>query len=136
MNNKSKKIYALLIFSLVLTIAILLVFNMGISAVASDTSVKVTGFWYSKAISFSEIESVNIYTGDFELGEKQSGMGMLGVHRGEYKNDMLGKYTCALNRNPSSVIVIRKTDGSTYVFNCKKAEHTSTVYQFIKDRVD
>ena len=135
MSGKSKKIYALLIFTLVITIAILIVFNMGIGAVASDTSVKVTGFWYSKVIDFSEIESVNIYTGSFDLGEKQSGFGMLGVHRGEYKNDMLGTYTCALNRNPSSVIVIKKTDGSYFVFNCKKAEHTSTVYQFIKNRV-
>ena len=135
MSGKNKKIYALLIFTLVLTIAVLLVFNMGISASASDTSVKVTGFWYSKVISFSEIESVNIYTGDFDLGEKQSGLGMLGVYKGEYKNDMLGSYTCALNRDSTSFIVIKKTDGSYFVFNCKKAEHTSTVYQFIKERV-
>ena len=135
-KSRSKKIYALLIFTLVATIAVLLVFNMGISAAVSDTGVKVTGFWYSKTVSFRDIESVNIYTGDLELGEKQSGFGMIGVHRGEYRNDEFGSYTCALNRNATSFIVIRKTDGSTYVFNCKKAEHTSEIYRFIKDKVN
>ena len=134
--NKSKKIYALLIFTLVVTIAVLFVYNMGISAAVSDTSVKISGFWYTKVIDFEDIESVNIYTDGFDLGEKQSGVGMLGVHRGTYKNSILGEYSCAVNGGSTTFIVIKGTDGGYYVFNCKKAEHTSEIYRFIKNKVN
>ncbi len=134
MKINSKKMYALLIFALVATIIVLFIYNMGIGAAVSDTSVKVSGFWYSNVIEFKDIESVNIYTSGFELGEKQSGMGMLGVHKGVYKNDILGEYTCAVNNGSSSFIVIKKTNGSYYVFNCKRAENTSEIYRFIKEK--
>ena len=136
MKSNTKKKYALIIFALVATIAVLLVFNIGISASASDTGIKVTGFWYTEVIKFKDIEYVNIYTSGFELGEKQSGMGMLGVHRGVYENDILGEYTCAVNRSTDSFIIVKKTDGSYYVFNCKKAEHTSQIYRFMKEKVN
>ena len=136
MKNNFKKKYALVVFALVATIAVLLVFNVGIGASASDTGVKITGFWYTQVIDFDDIESVNIITSGFELGEKQSGMGMLGVHKGVYVNDILGEYTCAVNRGTSSFIIVKKTDGSYFVFNCKKAENTSKIYHFMKNKVD
>ena len=134
MNNKTKKITALAVFLLVLIIAVLFVLSMGVSADVSDTKVKVTSFWYSEKISFSDIESVNIYT-EFDYGERLSVIGFIGSYRGTYKNELLGEYECAANKDVDACIVVRLKSGEYYVFNSDDRATTSSVYNHIKARV-
>ncbi|MBQ9703043.1 MAG: hypothetical protein IJV68_00690 [Clostridia bacterium] len=135
MSSKRKKITALCILAITLLAVGLVVFNLGISAAVSDTSVKLAGFWYNEIIEYSDIDEINIYTG-FEFGKKQSGIGVPGTYRGIYVNDLLGEYECSANKDVSSAIVIKMTNGKYFVFNCNTREQTSQVYNFIKSRVN
>ena len=135
MSSKRKKITALCILAITLLAVGLVVFNLGISATVSDTSVKLAGFWYNEIIEYSDIDEINIYTG-FEFGKKQSGIGVPGTYRGIYVNDLLGEYECSANKDVSSAIVIKMTNGKYFVFNCNTREQTSQVYNFIKSRVN
>ncbi|MBQ8392244.1 MAG: hypothetical protein IJX51_00580 [Clostridia bacterium] len=134
MKNRTKKVTAIVVFALVGIIAVLFILNMGVGADISDTKVKVTSFWYSEEILFSDIESVNIYT-DFDYGERISSVGFIGAHRGTYRNEMLGEYKCAANKDVDSCIVIKLKSGEYYVFNSSDRAHTSTVYNHIKSKI-
>ena len=135
MVSRNKKITAVCVFLITIAVLVIIVFNMGITAAVSDTTVRISGFWYTERIDYEDIAEINIYTG-FEYGSKQSGMGIPGTYRGIYKNDALGEYEIAANKDDDSLIVVKKTDGKYYVFNCGSREQTSQIYNFIKNRVE
>lgn len=134
MNSRNKKITALVIFLLVIIIVTLFVLNLGVSADVSEKKFKVTGFWYKREISYSDIESVNIYTG-IDYGEKISGMSYISIYRGTYKNKEFGEYKCAVNKDVESCIVVKLKSGEYYVFNSVDRENTLEIYNYIKPRV-
>ncbi len=134
MNSKNKKITALVVFVLVLVLVTLFVLNTKVSAAVSDSRVKISSFWYTKEISYSDIASVNIYTGDFEYGEKLSGVSFIRSVRGTYENELLGQYKCASNKNVGSYIVVKMKSGECFVFNSVDASHTLEIYNFIKPK--
>jgi hypothetical protein len=111
------------------------VLNLGVSADVSEKRFKVSGFWYKREISYSDIESVNIYT-DIEYGERISGIGYISTYRGTYKNDEFGEYKCAVNKDVESCIVVKLKSGEYYVFNSVDRENTLEIYEFIKQRVN
>ena len=135
MNSKNKKITALVVFTLVVIIAVLFIFNLGVSADVSEKKLKVSGFWYTKEISYSDIEAINIYTG-IEYGEKVSGMSYISIYRGTYKNDEFDEYKCAVNKDVESCIVVKLKSGEYYVFNSVDRKNTLEIYEFIKQRVN
>jgi len=135
MSKKNKKITAVCVLVATLAILIIVVLNVGINAAVSDKSVKISGFWYSEVIYYSSIDEINIYTG-FEFGDKASGIGVPGTYRGMYVNDYLGEYECSANKDVSAVIIIKKTNGEYFVFNCGSREKTSEIYNYIKSQVD
>ena len=134
MIARNKKITAVCVFLITIAVLVIVVFNIGISAAVSDTTVRISGFWYTERIEYEDIDEINIYTG-FEYGKKQSGIGLPGTYRGIYNNDALGEYEIAANKDVDSLIVVKKTDGKYYVFNCGSREQTSQIYNFIKSRV-
>ena len=135
MNSRNKKITALVVFLLVIIIVALFVLNLGVSADISETKLKVSGFWYTREISYSDIEAINIYTG-IEYGERVSGMSYISIYRGTYKNEEFGEYKCAVNKDVESCIVVRLKSGEYYVFNSVDRENTLEIYEFIKQRVN
>ena len=134
MKIKNKKLFAFLALVLTIIVVLLFILTTKTSAAVSDTRVKISGFWYSKEISYSEIETVNIYTGEFEYGERTSGINFIRTTRGDYENELLGKYQCASNKNVDSNIIVKLKNGKYFVFNSVDASHTLEIYNFIKPK--
>ena len=70
MVSRNKKITAVCVFLITIAVLVIVVFNIGISAAVSDTTVRISGFWYTERIEYEDIDEINIYTG-FEYGKKR-----------------------------------------------------------------
>ena len=84
---------------------------------------------YSIRVSYSEIETVS-FTDLAEAGEEIADGSDDGLLRtGNWRNDIWGEYYICADSEISKCIVLKLTDGQTYVFSRKDDKTTEALYQ-------